>query len=198
MGAYGEGRYNSTHSYRRHWVEMSGRSAARHGRFISGEILGWLWRFVDARQKHLAFASNRTTNPQPSSVESSGQAADCIQLWSSATSSRRRHLWATCSGGSDTCAWIYCDVSLSDREMSYDELAEYNQQDATFHNLFISVRRSACFRRLSRLSSGAQNCTYSVRYLSDQYCYLLLAWLVWVGWNSFELLMRDGKTVWNV
>ena len=25
-------------------------------------------------------------------------------------------------------------------------------------------------------SSGAQNCTYSVRYLSDQYCYLLLAW----------------------
>jgi len=79
--------------------------------------------------------------------------------------------------------------------MSYDELAEYNQQDATFHNLFISVRRSACFRRLSRLSSGAQNCTYSVRYLSDQYCYLLLAWLVWVGWNSFELLMRDGKTV---
>ena len=25
--------------------------------------------------------------------------------------------------------------------------AEYNQQDATFHNLFISVRRSTCFRR---------------------------------------------------
>jgi len=25
--------------------------------------------------------------------------------------------------------------------------AEYNQQDATFHNLFISVRRSARFRR---------------------------------------------------
>ena len=25
--------------------------------------------------------------------------------------------------------------------------SEYNQQDATFHNLFISVRRSTCFRR---------------------------------------------------
>jgi len=27
--------------------------------------------------------------------------------------------------------------------------AEYNQQDATFHNLFISVRRSTCFRGFS-------------------------------------------------
>jgi len=50
--------------------------------------------------------------------------------------------------------------------------AEYNQQDATFHNLFISVRRSTCFRRVFRPSSGVQNCTY----LSDQSCYLLLAW----------------------
>ena len=40
---------------------------------------------------------------------------------------------------------------------------EYKQQDATFHNLFISVRRSACFRRFFRPSSGAQNCTYSSR-----------------------------------
>ena len=52
--------------------------------------------------------------------------------------------------------------------------AEYNQQDATFLNLFISVRRSTCFRRVFHPSSGDQNCTYSVRYLSDQYCYLLL------------------------
>ena len=33
--------------------------------------------------------------------------------------------------------------------------AEYNQQDATFHNLFISVRRSTCFRRFFRPTSGA-------------------------------------------
>ena len=54
--------------------------------------------------------------------------------------------------------------------------AEYNQLDVTFHNLFISVRRSICFRGVFRPSSGAQNYTYSVRYLSDRYCYLLLAW----------------------
>jgi len=32
-----------------------------------------------------------------------------------------------------------------------------------FLNLFLSVRRSTCFRWVFRLSSGAQNCTYSVR-----------------------------------
>ena len=52
---------------------------------------------------------------------------------------------------------------------------EYNQQDSTFHNFFLSVRRSTCLRRFFRPSSEAQNCTYSVRYLSDRYCYLLLA-----------------------
>jgi len=52
---------------------------------------------------------------------------------------------------------------------------EHKQQDATFLDLFISVRRSACFRRFFLPSSGAQNCTYSVRHLSDHYCYLLLA-----------------------
>ena len=39
-----------------------------------------------------------------------------------------------------------------------------------FSNLFISVRRSTCFRL-----AGAQNCTYNVRHLSDRYCHLLLA-----------------------
>jgi len=48
--------------------------------------------------------------------------------------------------------------------------AEYDQQDAMFHNFFISVRRSTCFRLVFR-PPGAQNCTYSVRYLSDRYCY---------------------------
>ena len=61
-----------------------------------------------------------------------------------------------------------------------NKFAEYDQQDATFHNFFISVRRFTCFRRFFRTSSGDQNCTYSVKYVSDQYCYLLLAWL---GWN---------------
>jgi len=53
--------------------------------------------------------------------------------------------------------------------------AEYNQQDVTFLNLFIAVRRCTCFGQFFRPLSGAQNYTYSIRYLSDQYCYLLLA-----------------------
>ena len=54
---------------------------------------------------------------------------------------------------------------------------ENNQRDAKIHNLFISVRRYTYFGRFFRPSSEAQNCTYSVRYLSHRYCYLLLAWL---------------------
>ena len=50
--------------------------------------------------------------------------------------------------------------------------AEYNQEDATFHNLFIPVRRSTCFRRVFRPSSGAQNCTYRV--MDFLYRYLTL------------------------
>jgi hypothetical protein len=43
---------------------------------------------------------------------------------------------------------------------------EYNQQDATLHNVFISVKCSKCFRRVLRPSSGAQNCIHSFGYLS--------------------------------
>jgi len=41
----------------------------------------------------------------------------------------------------------------------------YSQQN-TFHSLFISVRRSTRFRQFFHPSSGAQNCTYSVRQFS--------------------------------
>ena len=53
-------------------------------------------------------------------------------------------------------------------------LAEYNQLGAMFHNLYISVRRSTCFGRFFRPSLGAENCTYSVRHLSDQYLTLFV------------------------
>jgi len=89
--------------------------------------------------------------------------------------------------------------------MSADSMifTEYNQQDETFHNLFISVSCSTCFRRFFRQSSGAQNCTYSVRPI------LLPATSlnrIAAGSSngltntgrcmcSFELLMMDRKTV---
>jgi len=47
--------------------------------------------------------------------------------------------------------------------------AAYNQQDAKFRNLFISVRRATCFRRGFLPTSGSHTCTYSVRYWSDKY-----------------------------
>ena len=68
--------------------------------------------------------------------------------------------------------------------MAKSAFAEYNQQDSTFLNLFISVRRSACFRRGFFRPSGTQNCTYSFKYWSDKYLTLLC---------SFDLLMMDGK-----
>jgi hypothetical protein len=42
---------------------------------------------------------------------------------------------------------------------------KYNQQDATLYNVFIYVKCSTCFRRVLRLSSGAQNCIHSIGYL---------------------------------
>jgi len=44
---------------------------------------------------------------------------------------------------------------------------KYSQQDATFFDLFISINCSTCFRLFLRPSSGAQNCTYSVRYCQN-------------------------------
>jgi len=41
---------------------------------------------------------------------------------------------------------------------------KYNQQNATLHNLFVSVKCSTCFRRLCRQSSGAHNCMYCIGY----------------------------------
>jgi len=78
--------------------------------------------------------------------------------------------------------------------------------------LFIYVRRSKCFGRVFCPSSGAQNCTYRVRYLSDQYCYLLLAGqatlLALLSANLYDihhccvysekLLMMDRGTVRNM
>jgi len=86
------------------------------------------------------------------------------------------------------------------------EFAVCNQQDATFHNLFISVRFSTCFRRFFLPSSEAQNCTYSVRYLSEQYCYLPLAWPSLHTWASDDGRKNPSETrrasyinkLWNV
>jgi len=43
-------------------------------------------------------------------------------------------------------------------------IPNYSQQDATFLEFIYFYRRSTCFRRFLRPSSGAHNCTYSFRY----------------------------------
>ena len=72
----------------------------------------------------------------------------------------------------------------------------------------VSKTSKKCFRWFFRPPPGTQNCTYSVRYLSNRCCYLPLAWLVagrsicqtntWRCMCSFELLMLEGKPVWNM
>ena len=83
-----------------------------------------------------------------------------------------------------------------------NDFAQYNQWDETFHNFFISVRRCTCFRRFFYPSSGAQNCAYSVRPILLPAASLarLAAGLTstWRCMCSFELLMMDGKIVWNM
>ena len=82
----------------------------------------------------------------------------------------------------DNCIYIYVLTFIG--PCIANILAEYNQQDTKFHNFFISVRLSARFGRVFLPSSGLQNCTYILRYLSDQYLTLYV---------NFELLMMDEK-----
>ena len=61
----------------------------------------------------------------------------------------------------------------STNTISLNIFSEYNQQDATFLK-FIYFCKTLYMFQTGFPSIRAQNCTYSVRYLSDRYCYLLL------------------------
>jgi len=80
--------------------------------------------------------------------------------------------------------------------------AEYNQHDVTFHNFFISTRRSTCFRRVFRPSSGAHNCTHSGRYWSDKYLTLYMQF--WAPDDGRKTRLKHAerlteiKKLWNV
>jgi len=59
-----------------------------------------------------------------------------------------------------------------------------------FLDLFISINCSTCFRRFLLPSSGAQNCTYSVRY-----CQTNTAACCYYGWDgtSFHLIHDSSR-----
>jgi len=57
--------------------------------------------------------------------------------------------------------WRESDIHMS---VHRNIITNYSQQDVTFLKFIYFYRRSTCFRRFLRPSSGAHNCTYSFRY----------------------------------
>jgi len=64
---------------------------------------------------------------------------------------------------------------------------KHDQQDATLHSSICYYICSTCFRRFLRPSSGAQNCTHSIGYLSNFFCFLPLS-------NSLAIVVRSRKS----
>ena len=75
--------------------------------------------------------------------------------------------------------------------------AAYNQQDATFHNLFVSVRRSTWFIRFFRPSTGTQHCTYGVKYWADKYLTLYVQFWAHVDGRKTRLNHVERLTEMN-
>jgi len=80
----------------------------------------------------------------------------------------------------------------------FDLFSEYNQ-DATFLNLFISVRRSPCFRRvfpsIIRSSKLHIRCQVFVGPIPDTVCAVLISWW-WTEkpvWNMLSVLQKCIK-----
>jgi hypothetical protein len=70
---------------------------------------------------------------------------------------------------------------------------KYNQQDATLYNIVVNA---AHFRRLLRPSSGAQNCTHSIWYMSSLLAVAASKLDIYqmLCAQFFELLMMGGET----
>jgi len=52
-------------------------------------------------------------------------------------------------------------------------------------------RRSTCFRRFLRPSSGAHNCSYNFRYCQP------IPLLAWIRWNLFHLIHASSSIGWQ-
>jgi hypothetical protein len=102
------------------------------------------------------------------------------------------------------CFWALCD-SCNNRNWEgssrldgqlYNGLYsfKYNQQHATLHNILCYCQCSTCFRRFLRPSSGAQNCTHSICYMSI----LLATTASVVGLLQPNHASGGRKQVWHV
>jgi len=59
--------------------------------------------------------------------------------------------------------------------------------------VFILVKRSTCFGRYFHPSSGARNCVYSIRRMSNSCCYLLLSGIRWNAVPSHPRCSREQQ-----
>ena len=72
----------------------------------------------------------------------------------------------------------------------------YIQQDATLHILSTSGKLPYIFRVVSPpIIRSTHNCIYSIRYLSNRYCYLPLLWKIW---NNSSTIGRSNGLVGTV
>ena len=114
----------------------------------------------------------------------------------------KNFLWFEWHLGAETCRGLF-DIFDIHGSVHHKRIFKSNQQDATLHSLFISVKCSTCFRRLLRPSSGAQNCIYIIGYfvkpLLRQRQVAVKAWQsTRCCIYSYELLMTGGGTAWNM
>jgi len=72
-------------------------------------------------------------------------------------------------------------------------ITNYSQQDATFLEFIYFCRRSTCFRRSLRPSSGAHNCKYSFRYC--QPTVLLAATVEEMELHSISSTVADSSSI---
>ena len=102
--------------------------------------------------------------------------------WPRHVSVSKLKLFKLCKSSTVWCCilgWVVSNKFEVQGSMHCKYVPKYNQQDATLHSLFISVNCSTCCGWVPHPSSGAQNCIYSIWYLSNRYCYLLLSWKSW-------------------
>ena len=77
--------------------------------------------------------------------------------------------------------------------MHHTYIQIYFQQDATLHSLFISGKLLYMFRVVSPpIIRSAHDRIYSIWYLSNRYCYLLLSWKSWNAVNTVVSAPDDG------
>jgi hypothetical protein len=79
---------------------------------------------------------------------------------------------------------------------------KYNQQGATLYNILYYCQSSTCFGLFLRPSSGAQNCTHSIWYMSSLFAASDSSKQAWhvpdAVHTVLELLMMGGETTRNM